>query len=171
MSVPKEIGHIVLNVTDVERSTAFYRDVVGFQVSRYRPDGSGAFLTCGLVHHNLALFKAPPGAPLKTDGNIGLNHFAFKVETYEALQEAHRRLREHNAVINFTADHGMTRSVYFQDPDGLEMELFCDTFATEDEGLAFMKSSPGQGSPFDLDASEPAKPAMPQGDYTKAPVL
>ncbi len=39
MSTPKEIGHLVLNVTDVERSTRFYRDVVGFQVSRYRPDG------------------------------------------------------------------------------------------------------------------------------------
>src|SRR4029450_4197552 len=62
MSVPREIGHIVLNVTDVERSTRFYRDVVGFQVSRYRPDGTGAFLTCGVVHHNLALFKAPAGA-------------------------------------------------------------------------------------------------------------
>jgi catechol 2,3-dioxygenase-like lactoylglutathione lyase family enzyme len=42
MSVPKEIGHVVLNVTDVERSTRFYRDVVGLKVSRYRPDGSGA---------------------------------------------------------------------------------------------------------------------------------
>jgi catechol-2,3-dioxygenase len=37
MSVPKEIGHLVLNVTHVERSTVFDRDVVGFQVSRYRP--------------------------------------------------------------------------------------------------------------------------------------
>ena len=42
-NTPKEIGHVVLNVTDVERSTKFYRDVVGFQVSRFRPDGTGAF--------------------------------------------------------------------------------------------------------------------------------
>ena len=40
MSVPKEIGHLVLNVSDVARSTAFYRDVVGFQVSRYGPGGN-----------------------------------------------------------------------------------------------------------------------------------
>jgi catechol-2,3-dioxygenase len=72
MSGPKEIGHIVLNVTDVERSTRFYRDVVGFQVSRYRPDGTGAFLTCGVVHHNLALFKAPAGARPAEKGAIGL---------------------------------------------------------------------------------------------------
>jgi catechol 2,3-dioxygenase len=167
MSVPKEIGHLVLNVTDVERSTAFYRDVVGFQVSRYRPNGTGAFLTCGLVHHNLALFKAPEGAQPRQKGQIGLNHFAFKVANYQALQEAHKRLIEASATIDHIVDHGMTRSVYFLDPDGIEMELFCDTFATEEEGLAFMKSTPGQAIPMDISAPEPVRPAIPKADYTK----
>jgi catechol-2,3-dioxygenase len=72
MSVPQTIGHLVLNVTDVERSTKFYRDVVGFQLARYRPNGTGAFLTCGAVHHNLALFKAPEGAQPQQKGQIGL---------------------------------------------------------------------------------------------------
>jgi catechol 2,3-dioxygenase len=166
-SVPKEIGHLVLNVTDVARSTAFYRDVVGFQVSRYRPDGSGAFLTCGIVHHNLALFKAPADAQPAQRGQIGLNHFAFKVESYTALQEAHKRLIEANATIDHIVDHGMTRSVYFLDPDGIEMELFCDTFDTEAEGLAFMKATPGQAKPIDITAPEPARPAIPQADFTK----
>src|SRR3989441_12814966 len=94
MSAPKEIGHIVLNVTDVERSTRFYRDVVGFQVSRYRPDGTGAFLTCGVVHHNLALFKAPAGARPTEKGAIGLNPFPVKVGSDRARQAAHRRLVE-----------------------------------------------------------------------------
>jgi catechol-2,3-dioxygenase len=85
MSTPKEIGHVVLNVTDVERSTKFDRDVVGFQVSRYRPDGTGAFLTCGVVHHDLVPVKAPEGARPIWKGAIGLNHFAFKVESYQAL--------------------------------------------------------------------------------------
>jgi len=167
MSVPQEIGHLVLNVTDVARSTAFYRDVVGFQVARYRPNGTGAFLTCGVVHHNLALFKAPEGAQPSQKGQIGLNHFAFKVESYGALQEAHKRLVEANATIDHIVDHGMTRSVYFLDPDGIEMELFCNTFDTEEEGLAFMKSTPGQAAPLDINAPEPVRPAIPQADYTK----
>jgi len=167
MSVPKEIGHVVLNVTDVERSTKFYRDVVGFQVSRYRPNGTGAFLTCGIIHHNLALFKAPEGAQPLQKGQIGLNHFAFKVESYQALQEAHRRLVAADATIDHIVDHGMTRSVYFLDPDGIEMELFCDTFATEDEGLAYMKSTRGGADPLDITAPEPARPEIPQADYTK----
>ncbi len=167
MSVPKEIGHLVLNVTDVERSTEFYRDVVGFQVSRYRPNGTGAFLTCGVVHHNLALFKAPEGAQPAQKGQIGLNHFAFKVESDLALQEAHRRLLAADATIDHIVDHGMTRSVYFLDPDGIEMELFCDTYDTEEEGLAFMQATPGQATPMDITALEPSRPAIPEADYTK----
>ena len=167
MSVPKEIGHLVLNVTDVERSTKFYRDVVGFQLSRYRPDGTGAFLTCGVVHHNLALFKAPEGAQPSQKGQIGLNHFAFKVQSYTALQAAHTRLVEAGAPIDHIVDHGMTRSVYFLDPDGIEMELFCDTFATEAEGLIFMKSTGGRATPMDIAAPEPPRPAIPTGDFTR----
>ena len=72
-----------------------------------------------------------------------------------------------NATIDHIVDHGMTRSVYFLDPDGIEMELFCDTFATEEEGLAFMKATPGQATPMDITAPEPARPAIPQADYTK----
>src|SRR5262249_32113458 len=155
MSVPKEIGHIVLNVTDVERSTRFYRDVVGFQVSRYRPDGTGAFLTCGVVHHNLALFRAPAGARPIQKGAIGLNHFAFKVGSYQALQAAHRRLVDAQATIDHIVDHGMTRSVYFLDPDGIEMELFSDAYATEEEGLAYMKSTPARAVPMAITSPHP----------------
>jgi len=89
------------------------------------------------------------------------------VENYGALQEAHKRLVEANATIDHIVDHGMTRSVYFLDPDGIEMELFCNTFDTEEEGLAFMKSTPGQAAPLDINAPEPVRPAIPQADYTK----
>ena len=167
MGVPQEIGHLVLNVTDVERSTKFYRDVVGFQVARFRPDGSGAFLTCGVVHHNLALFKAPAGAQLPQKGQIVLNHFAFKVEDYNALQAAHSRLTAAGATIDHIVDHGMTRSVYFLDPDGIMMELYSNTFATEEEGLTFMKATPGQAVPIDITAPEPSRPAIPSGDYSR----
>jgi catechol 2,3-dioxygenase len=167
MSQPRTIGHIVLNVKDVERSASFYRDVVGFELARMRPDRSGAFLTCGIVHHNLALFKAPADATPAQKGQIGLNHFAFQVDDYKALQAAHRRLVEAGAVIDHIVDHGMTRSVYFLDPDGLMMELYCNTFDTEEEGLAFMKATPGQATPIDISAVEPPRPVIPAGDYSK----
>jgi catechol-2,3-dioxygenase len=95
-------------------------------------------LTRGIVPHNLALFKAPEGAQLPQQGQIGLSHFAFKVQNYQALQEAHKRLVEAGATIDRIVDHGTPRSVYFLDPDGLRMELFSDSFATTEEGLAFI---------------------------------
>ena len=162
MSVPKEIGHLVLSVSDVEKSTVFYRDVVGFQVSKRFPDGSGTFLTCGVVHHNLALFKAPEGAETYKKGQIGLRHFAFKVKNYQALQEAHRRLVAAGTSITGTRDHGTTRSVYFLDPDGIEMELFTDTFVTNEEGLAFIRMTSGRGIPMDINAPEPTRPEIPK---------
>ncbi len=164
---PREIGHVVLNVTDVEKSARFYRDVVGFQLSRFRPDRSAAFLTCGVVHHNLALFRAPAGARRIERGAIGLNHFAFRLDDYSTLRAAHERLVAAGAVIDQVVDHGMTRSVYFQDPDGIVMELFCNTFATEKEGLEYMKSTFGGGVPMDIAAPEPAQPEIPRADFTR----
>src|SRR5947208_2785099 len=111
MSVPRAIGHVVLNVTDVERSVQFYRDVVGFQVSRYRPGSTTAFLTCGAIHHDLALFKAPDGARPFEPGQVGLHHFAFEVESYEALQDAYRKLVAAGATIEGTVDFGFMRTV------------------------------------------------------------
>ncbi len=167
MSKPQGIGHIVLNVSDVERSARFYTEIVGFQLARMRPDKSGAFLTCGVVHHNLALFKAPAGAQPAKKGQIGLNHFAFEVGSYDDLQSAHARLIAAGAIIDHIVDHGMTRSVYFLDPDGLMMELYSNTYATEAEGLAFMKATPGQAVPMDITSDEPVKPVIPAGDYSR----
>lgn len=163
MSIPREMGHVVLNVTDVEKSTKFYRDVVGFQLSRHRADWTAAFLTCGVVHHNLALFKAPEGAQPYQPGQVGLRHFAFKVENYEALQRAHERLVAAGTTIDHITNHGTTRSVYFRDPDGMLMELFSDTFVNEADGLAYMRSSSARGTPLDITAPEPARPDIPEG--------
>lgn len=169
MSKPKEIGHLVINVSDVDRSVAFYCDVVGFQPSRYSPgSGGGAFLTCGVIHHNLALSKASPDAPPPQKGQIGLNHFAFKVENYEALQQAHERLVEAGAVIDHITDHGITRSVYFQDPDGIVMELFADTFADQAEGMRYMRATRSHADRLDITAPEPPKPEIPDQVLTPA---
>ena len=168
-SAPKEIGHLVINVTDVDRSVAFYCDVVGFQLSRHFPgSGGGAFLTCGVIHHNLALSRAVEGAPPPQPGQIGLNHFAFKVDNYEALQEAHDRLVEADAVIDHIVDHGITRSVYFHDPDGIVMELFADTFATNEEGLRYIRATKSHTKPLDISAAEPPRPEIPEVQLTTA---
>lgn len=140
---PKRVGHLVLNVKDVDASAKFYTEVLGFEISVARPDGSATFLTCGEIHHDLALFKAPEGAEPIKPGALGLNHFAVQVEDLEALKEAYRSLKEHGVTVHRTTDHGMTGSVYFADPDGNGIEFFFDKFEDPADGLAEMRK-PGR---------------------------
>ncbi len=139
MAKPKRIGHLVLNVKDVEAATKFYTDVLGFEVALERP-GFGMFLTCGRVHHDLALFQAKEDAQPVTEGGLGLNHMAIQVEDFEELKDYYHRLQEYYEVSELrTVDHSMTKSIYIKDPDGNGIELFCNTFDTAEEGLAEMR--------------------------------
>ena len=53
-----KVGHVVLNVKDVETSVKFYTEALGMEVMRLR-ENSAAFLSFGTQHHDIALFKAP----------------------------------------------------------------------------------------------------------------
>lgn len=141
MGNPREVGHLVLNVKDVEASTKFYTEVLGFEISVQRP--TATFLTCGMIHHDLALFQAPEGALEVTKGQIGLNHFAVRVEDLDALKQTYQSLMDHGAVLDHNTDHGMTSSVYFYDPDGIRIEFYCDNCPTDSEGLELMRT-PGR---------------------------
>ena len=112
MSHPKRIGHLVLNVKDVEESTKFYTEVLGFHISKQ--SDTATFLTCGKIHHDLALFQSR--IPYKTKDGLGLNHMAIQVEDFEALT-AYYRILEHMDIIERCTDHGMTCSIYLTDPD------------------------------------------------------
>ena len=139
MAKPKRIGHLVLNVKDVDASTKFYTDVLGFEVAVERP-GFGTFLTCGRIHHDLALFQSKAGAQEVVDGGLGLNHMAIQVEDYDELKDYYRKLQEYYEVDELrTVDHSMTKSIYIKDPDGNGIELFCNSFDNAEDGLAEMR--------------------------------
>ena len=135
MSHPKRIGHLVLNVKDVEESTKFYTEVLGFHISKQ--SDTATFLTCGKIHHDLALFKSKQ--PVKIKDGLGLNHMAIQVEDFEALT-AYYRILEHMDIIERCTDHGMTCSIYLTDPDGNGIELFCNCQEDPADGLAIMSS-------------------------------
>ena len=61
----------------------------------------------------------------------------------------------------------MTRSVYFLDPDGIEMELFSDAYATEEERLVYMKATCGGAVPMDITAAEPPRAEISQANFTR----
>ena len=136
MVQPKRVGHLVLNVKDVDASTKFYTDILGFQVSLKRA-GFGTFLTCGKIHHDLALFQAAEDAAPVQKGGLGLNHMALQVEDLYTLTQYYRILNE-SWEVDRTTDHGMTSSIYITDPDGNGVELFCNNQDDPAEGLAIM---------------------------------
>ncbi len=124
----KELGHLVLYVRDVERSRRFYRDLLGWKEIGEAFGGRAVAFSSGRTHHELLLIEVGKGAaPLPSPPRVGLYHFGLKIgETDEELAEGVRRLKEAGVPITGMSDHTVTHSVYIQDPDGNEIELYVD---------------------------------------------
>jgi catechol 2,3-dioxygenase len=129
----KELGHLVLYVRDLEVSGRFYRDVLGWQPIFDPGEESGfpamAFNSSSKrTHHELLLIEVGThAAPITPGRRVGLYHFGLKVgDSDDELREALERLRENNVKVVGATDHGMTHSLYIEDPDGNEIELYVD---------------------------------------------
>ena len=130
---PQRIGHVVLKVRDLDRSLAFYRDVLGFRVASEMSNVMIFLTATGENHHDLALLRVGDSAPSPVPNAVGLYHVAVQLSDFAAIKEAHRVLAE-RGMLKGTADHGVSRSLYTVDPDGNEIELFCDAPREEWEG-------------------------------------
>jgi len=125
----KELGHLVLYVRDVQRSAAFYGDVLGWEAAFPTTLGvPAAAFSSGRTHHELLLIEVGEDvAPLPRGRHLGLYHFGLKVgDTDEELRAALARLEEAGVPIVGTSDHTVTHSLYILDPDGNEIELYID---------------------------------------------
>jgi catechol 2,3-dioxygenase len=127
----KELGHLVLYVRDLEGSRRFYRDLLGWREITV-PEGElrfpAAAFTSGRTHHELLLIEVGEGAqPIPSGRRVGMYHFGLKIgESDEELRQARDELTRAGARMVGTADHGVTHSLYIQDPDGNEIELYID---------------------------------------------
>jgi catechol 2,3-dioxygenase len=121
----RKIGHVVLNVSDLEAAVRFYTDVLGLRVSDRYPDsmmpGGMVFLRCSSDHHGVALV----GGTRKGEAS-SLNHFAFEVGSLEEVFRARAWLRKHGVPIHFEGRRraGCQIAVEFQDPDGNNLEIY-----------------------------------------------
>ncbi len=121
------LNHAVLYIRDVQRSVAFYRDVLGFTPVE-GTDGlrGAAFLRApdSTNDHDLGLFEVGSTAAASPAGRgaVGLYHLAWEVDTLADLQNLAGRLAEADALVG-ASDHSTTKSLYGRDPDGLEFEI------------------------------------------------
>jgi catechol 2,3-dioxygenase len=124
---PERIAHVVLKVRDLERSKQFYTEVLGMDVMSEMSTPRILFLANNRRdHHELALLEVGQQAPAPPANAVGLVHVAFRLRSEEELRAAYKELKEKDVPISFTVNHGITKSVYFFDPDGHELELYCD---------------------------------------------
>ena len=123
----RRVGHLVLRVKDVNRSKKFFEEVLGFPVVGQNERGMVFFSTDAKDnHHMLALVPGKEGAATPRPDHIGMQHVSFELGSFAELQEAYRHLKANGVPIEYTVFHGVTKSVYFFDPDGNRLEVYCN---------------------------------------------
>ena len=121
-----KIGHVHLKVSDLDRSIAFYRDVIGLDLTQTYGTGA-AFLSAGGYHHHIGLNTWESlGGTRPPPGTTGLYHTAFLFPDRPALGRAIRNVIDHGVPLTGAADHGVSEAVYLDDPDGNGIELYRD---------------------------------------------
>lgn len=120
------IGHVHLKVADLERSLAFYRDILGFQVMQYYGD-SAVFISAGGYHHHIGLntWYSKNGSP-PPPRSTGLFHTAILYPARKDLAVILKRLVTARYPLTGAADHGVSQAIYVDDPDGNGVELYWD---------------------------------------------
>ncbi len=125
----KDLGHVVLFVSDLERSRRFYGDVLGFKELATMGTQVAVFGSAsGRTHHELLLIEVgPDAAPIPPGRRVGMYHFGLKIgESDDELRAALGELEAAGVTVVGTSDHGVTHSAYILDPDGNEIELYVD---------------------------------------------
>lgn len=121
------LGHVVLKVTDLQRAEQFYAGVLGMPVcARFDDqDMKMTFFTLG-NHHDLAVMQVSGTEPAAGGQSVGLHHVAFCIGTTLAELSAARDQLRAAGLEPDPVDHDVTKSLYFHDPDGNQVELYVD---------------------------------------------
>lgn len=144
-----QTGHIGLNVTDLDRSVAFYRRLFSLEVAREGGDDGRRFAFLArdgrLV---LTLWQQSEGS--FPTGSPGLHHLSFEVDTLEEVRDAERTLHELGAAFQYdgVVPHGegsASGGVFFTDPDGIRLEIYTAAGVAETGAQAPVAAAPTCG--------------------------
>ena len=120
------IGHVHLKVSDLEKSLAFYCNLLGFELM-LKLGNHAAFISAGGYHHHIALNTwHSKGFPPASKNGVGLYHTAILYPTRKDLAAIYNRLLDANYPLTGASDHGVSEALYLDDPDGNGVELYWD---------------------------------------------
>lgn len=121
---PKQLGHLVMRVRDLERSEDFYTRIVGLTVTA-KFEGHAVFMSANTeLSHELLIVSPEDDAPEPEGDRGALVHAAWQMASFEDLKALHQRLKDNDVPIVRIGDHGLSLGVYFCDPDGNELETY-----------------------------------------------
>ncbi len=121
----KKIGHVVLSVSDIERTGKFWTEIMGFKFSDRNEHGMVFFRNAN-DHHTIALIQATEKNQLPKRGHVGFDHMAFEVASVSELFRIRDFLRSKGVEIFYEGRRGPggNPGVEFYDPDGYQIEIY-----------------------------------------------
>ena len=153
MASPAKLAHVVYMTRRFEQMVAWYETVFEAKVQCQNP--AFAFLTYDDEHHrfafvNMTVFN-PDGVETDAVSKVGVNHVGYTYANIGELLETYDRLKRIGITPYWRVHHGLTLSVYYQDPDGNRMEFQVDCCANADEAHAFMHSDAFAANPVGVE--------------------
>ena len=146
----RKLGHIVMNVSDIDASLDFYTKVTGAEVVSDLRDSKIAFLSLGEQHHDIALVQHATEAAADSTQS-GLFHMAWQLGDFAELQAAYKELTAAGIELE-PIQHNITNSLYMHDPDGNMVELYCDRWG--EKGLEVLRATGPQRKTLDMETGE-----------------
>jgi len=134
---PIRLAHFVLRTSRFREVIDWYKTVLGAEAAF--ENEILAFLSYDEEHHRVAVLNMPDLEEQK-DGVAGFHHAAFTYDSLGDLMATYKRLRDVGITPVFPINHGPTTSMYYQDPDGNQIELQVDNYDNIEDATAFFYS-------------------------------
>ncbi|MFJ9706318.1 VOC family protein [Streptomyces sp. NPDC101234] len=148
------LGHIVLYVSDLKRSLVFYGDILGWPLMKTSAEYPFAGFRAGDTHHDLMLIEVGRhAAPIPRGRRLGMYHFGVRVgDSDDDLRALLARIQAHPDLVTVRGmvDEGFAHSIYVEDPDGNEVELYVDIPGADWSPEVVFNTSPSARRPLRL---------------------
>ena len=150
----RKVGHLVYEVSDVDRTVKFWTEMMGFKVSDRNEFGM-VFLRTLSDHHTIAVKEGKGGE--RKDQGLRVEHLAFEIASMDELIAARDFLKAHGVPVIWEGRRGPggNPGLHCLDPDGYEFELYCDMDQIDARGIS---RPPEQWSRVDSLEEARAKP-------------